>query len=289
LRAYFLVLILRKPLSLINSIACFNICKDQTMWECGLEPLHVETRGHVLWLTICRQERRNAINGEVLDALRRAMAAADASVHAIVLTGSGEKAFCAGADLNSGAAFRVDYSHPYQAYADLLRAARRSTVPLIARVNGACMAGGMGLLAMCDMAVASSTATFGLPEVKVGVFPAQVLAVLQHQLPRRLLNEMCLTGEPITAQRALDAGLVNYVAAPDALDATLDALLARLLDKSPAAIRRGLYTLKQIETLPFEQAMAFAESQIGLFAQTDDAKEGQLAFREKRAPQWSGT
>ncbi len=261
------------------------------MWECGLEPLHVETRGHVLWLTICREERRNAINGEVLDALRQALAlaAADASVHAIVLTGSGEKAFCAGADLNSGAAFKFDYSQPYQAYADLLRAARRSTVPLIARVNGACMAGGMGLLAMCDMAVASSTATFGLPEVKVGVFPAQVLAVLQHQLPRRLLNEMCLTGEPITAQRALDAGLVNTVAAPDALDTTLAALLARLLDKSPAAIRRGLYTLKQIETLPFEQAMAFAESQIGLFAQTDDAKEGQLAFREKRAPQWSGT
>jgi enoyl-CoA hydratase/carnithine racemase len=254
-----------------------------------LEPLHVETRGHVLWLTICREERRNAINGEVLDALRQALAAADASVHAVVLTGRGEKAFCAGADLNSGAAFKFDYAQPYQAYADLLRAARRSTVPLIARVNGACMAGGMGLLAMCDMAVASSTATFGLPEVKVGVFPAQVLAVLQHQLPRRLLNEMCLTGEPITAQRALDAGLVNYVAAPDALDTTLDALLARLLDKSPAAIRRGLYMLKQIEALPFEQAMAFAESQIGLFAQTDDAKEGQLAFREKRAPQWSGT
>jgi enoyl-CoA hydratase/carnithine racemase len=254
-----------------------------------LEPLHVETRGHILWLTICREERRNAINAEVLDALRQALADADASVHAIVLTGSGEKAFCAGADLTSGAAFSFDYSQPYQAYADLLRAARRSTVPLIARVNGVCMAGGMGLLAMCDMAVASSTATFGLPEVKVGVFPAQVLAVLQHQLPRRLLNEMCLTGEPITAQRALDAGLVNYVAAPDALDTTLDALLARLLDKSPAAIRRGLYMLKQIETLPFEQAMAFAESQIGLFAQTDDAKEGQLAFREKRTPQWSGT
>jgi enoyl-CoA hydratase/carnithine racemase len=166
--------------------------------------------------------------------------------------------------------------------------ARRSTVPLVARVNGACMAGGMGLLAMCDMAVASSSATFGLPEVKVGVFPAQVLAVLQHQLPRRLLNEMCLTGEPITAQRALDAGLVNQVAEPGALDSTLDALLARLLDKSPAAIRRGLYTLKQIETLPFEQAMAFAESQIGLIAQTEDAREGQLAFREKRAPQWTG-
>lgn len=256
-----------------------------------MEPLHVETRGHVLWLTICREERRNAINNEVLDGLRQALTRAetDASIHAIVLTGSGDKAFCAGADLNSGAAFSLDYAQPYQAYADLLRLARRSIVPLVARVNGACMAGGMGLLAMCDMAVASSAATFGLPEVKVGVFPAQVLAVLQHQLPRRLLNQMCLTGEPISAQRALDAGLVNAVAAPGELDSTLDAFLARLLDKSPSAIRRGLYMLKQIETLPFEQAMAFGESQIGLFAQTDDAREGQLAFREKRLPQWSGT
>ncbi|MES2317076.1 MAG: enoyl-CoA hydratase/isomerase family protein [Pseudomonadota bacterium] len=255
-----------------------------------MEALRVEVRGHVLWLTICREERRNAINAEVINALRQAIfsAESDPAVHAIVLTGSGEKAFCSGADLNTGTAFSFDYAQPYQAFAELLRAARRCTVPLIARVNGACMAGGMGLLAMCDMAVATNTATFGLPEVKVGLFPAQVLAVLQHQLPRRLLNEMCLSGEPITAQRALDAGLVNYVAEAGALDATLAALLARLLDKSPAAIRRGLYTLKHIETLPFEEAMAFAESQIGLFAQTEDAKEGQLAFREKRTPRWSG-
>jgi enoyl-CoA hydratase/carnithine racemase len=151
------------------------------------------------------------------------------------------------------------------------------------------MAGGMGLLAMCDLAVASNNATFGLPEVKVGLFPAQVLSVLQHQLPRRVLNELCLTGEALTAQRALDLGLVNHVAAPHALDARLNTLLAQILDKSPIAIRRGLYTLKQLETLPFEQSAAFAESQIGLFAITDDAREGQLAFRDKRRPQWSGS
>jgi enoyl-CoA hydratase/carnithine racemase len=161
-------------------------------------------------------------------------------------------------------------------------------VPLIARVNGACMAGGMGLLAMCDLAVASRTATFGLPEVKVGVFPAQVLAALQNLLPRRVLNELCLTGETIDAERALSIGLVNHLADADALDATLGALLARLLDKSPSAIRRGLYTLKHTEHLGFEQAVAFTESQIGLFALTEDAQEGQAAFREKRTPNWTG-
>ena len=251
--------------------------------------LLIEQRGQALWLTIQREERRNAINGAVLEALTAALADAsrNTAVRAVVLTGAGTRAFCAGADLQSGQSFRFDYSQPHQGLADLFRQARRCTVPLIARVNGACMAGGMGLLAMCDMAVASRSAMFGLPEVKVGLFPAQVLGVLQHQLPRRVLNELCLTGEPMSANRALAAGLINDVAEPEALDAAVDALLARLLDKSPSAIRRGLYTLKQVEHLSFEQAMAFTESQIGLFALTEDAQEGQAAFREKRAPNWT--
>jgi enoyl-CoA hydratase/carnithine racemase len=137
---------------------------------------------------------------------------------------------------------------------------------------------------MCDLAVAASHAVFGLPEVKVGVFPAQVLSVLQHLIPRRLLVEMCLSGEPISSAQALQHGLVNYV--DEDLDGRLQWLLDRLLDKSPAAIRRGLYTLKAVESMAFEPAMSFTESQIALFALTDDAKEGQQAFREKRRPVW---
>jgi enoyl-CoA hydratase/carnithine racemase len=254
------------------------------------QELVVEQRGHVLWLTIQREERRNAINGAVLGGLRQALVQAgqDPAVRAVVLTGAGTRAFCAGADVQCGHSFRFDYGLRQRGVADVVGYARRCTVPLIARVNGACMAGGMGLLAMCDLAVASRTATFGLPEVKVGVFPAQVLAALQNLLPRRVLNELCLTGETIDAERALSIGLVNHLADADALDATLGALLARLLDKSPSAIRRGLYTLKHTEHLGFEQAVAFTESQIGLFALTEDAQEGQAAFREKRTPNWTG-
>ena len=250
--------------------------------------LLVEMRDRVMWLTINRAERRNAINGNVLLGLRQALEDANQnkSLRAVVLTGAGERAFCSGADLQEPS-FQFDYSEPYQWFADLLRAARRSTVPLIARVNGACMAGGMGLLAMCDLAVAARSATFGLPEVKVGVFPAQVLAMLQHQLPRRVLTEMCITGEPLDAQQALAYNLINHLAEDD-LDAKLDWLLARLQDKSPSAIRRGLYTLKQIEAMPFEASMAFTESQIGLFALTEDCREGVAAFIEKRQPNWSG-
>ncbi|WP_432262296.1 enoyl-CoA hydratase/isomerase family protein [Cupriavidus sp. TMH.W2] len=252
------------------------------------EELLGEVRGAVLWLTINRPERRNAINPAVLDGLHAGIgrANADDGIRAVVITGAGDQAFCAGADLQTGTSFAFDYSEPGQRLADLLRRARRSNVPLIARVNGACMAGGMGLMAMCDMAVASDRAVFGLPEVKVGVFPAQVLSVLQHLVPRRVLNELCLCGEPLSAQEALAAGLVNHVSAD--LDGKLEWLLGRLLDKSPAAIRRGLYTLKHIDAMSFEQSMAFTESQIGLFAMTEDAREGQLAFREKRKPNWTG-
>jgi enoyl-CoA hydratase/carnithine racemase len=250
--------------------------------------LLVERRGPVLWLTIQREERRNAISHAVLSQMTVAIdaAQADRALRAIVVTGAGTKAFCAGADLQAAQAFTTDYSEPYASMALLLRRAKAGNLPLVARVNGACMAGGMGLLAMCDMAVAASHAVFGLPEVKVGVFPAQVLSVLQHLVPRRKLAELCLTGEPLTSAQALEYGLVNYI--DDDLDARLDWLLQRLLDKSPAAIRRGLYTMKKIEAMAFEESVAFTESQIALFTLTEDAKEGQQAFQQRRKPQWKG-
>jgi len=242
----------------------------------------------VLWLTICREERRNAMSHAVLAAMGEAIARAqdDRALRAIVVTGAGSKAFCAGADLQAAQAFTTDYSEPHGHFARVLRQARASNVPLVARVNGTCMAGGMGLLAMCDLAVAAPHALFGLPEVKVGVFPAQVLSVLQHLVPRRKLAELCITGEPIDARQALEIGLVNYV--DEDLDGRTDWLLQRVLDKSPAAIRRGLYTMKHVEAMAFEESMAFTESQIALFTLTEDAKEGQAAFQQKRKPDWKG-
>jgi enoyl-CoA hydratase/carnithine racemase len=250
--------------------------------------LKAERRGPVLWLTIQREERRNAMNHAVLAGMAQAIDAAqsDRELRAIVVTGAGQKAFCAGADLQVAQAFTSDYSEPYGHFAQLIRRAKASHLPLIARVNGACMAGGMGLLAMCDLAVAARHAVFGLPEVKVGVFPAQVLTVLQHLIPRRPLAELCLCGESITADDALAMGLLNYV--DDDVDQRLEWLLARLVDKSPAAIRRGLYTMKKIESMAFEESMSFTESQIALFTLTEDAKEGQAAFQQKRKPEWKG-
>ena len=251
----------------------------------------IEKRGAVQWIIINREERRNAMNDVVCERIMEGLAAAtnDPDIRAVVLTGAGDKAFCAGADLSAGSgSFKYDYSKVGVPFVQLMKAARNLTLPLIARVNGHAMAGGMGMLGMCDMAIAVDNARFGMPEVKVGVFPMQIMAVLQRLIPNRKLYEMALTGEPVTAAEALDLGLVNYVVPAAELDTKLTWLLNRLLDKSPTAIRRGKYAMRQTEDLSFDNAAVFMEAQIGVLALTEDAAEGRAAFIEKRTPNWPG-
>ena len=169
-----------------------------------------------------------------------------------------------------------------------MKQARDLTLPLIARVNGHAMAGGLGMVGMCDMAIAADHARFGMPEVKVGIFPMQIMAILQKIIPPRKCYEMALTGEPIDAAEALTLGLVNHVVPKAELDAKVDWLLGRLLDKSPTAIRRGKYAMRQTEALDFDHAAVFMEGQIGTLALTEDAAEGRRAFIEKRKPDWPG-
>jgi methylglutaconyl-CoA hydratase len=251
----------------------------------------IEKRDHALWITINRPDKRNAINAGVITGIVKGYRDAhdDPDVRLIVLTGAGDKAFCAGADLQqSSGAFAHDFSRPNVDYADLLRLAQNATKPAIARVNGVCMAGGMGLLCMTDMAVAADHVLFGLPEVKVGVFPMQVMSLLQRIAPRRLIHEWALTGEPFDAHAALAAGLLNYVVPASELDAKVDWLAGRIIDKSPTAIRRGKYAMRAIASMSFDESIAYTESQIALLAMTEDAKEGMKAFAEKRKPVWPG-
>lgn len=253
--------------------------------------LLTELRGNALWLTINREERRNAMSPAVLTGIRAGIerALADPAIRVVVLTGCGTKAFCAGADLAKGSgSFQYDPSVPHLDYADLLRFAWAAPVPMIARVNGHCMAGGMGLLSMCDMAVAADNASFGLPEVKIGVFPAQVLSVMQHLIGARKLAEMCITGEPVDAREAERIGLVNYAVPAAELDAKTAWLIERVVSKSPTAIRRGKAMMRAAADMSFEQAISYLETQIMTLALTQDAKEGRAAFIEKRAPNWTG-
>ena len=250
-----------------------------------------QKRGQAYWIIINRAEKRNALNADVIAGISKGYRDAheDKDVRVIVLTGTGDKAFCAGADLqNTGAAFATDYSKPNVDYADLLRLSQNATKPAIARVGGACLAGGMGLLCMTDMAVAADHAIFGLPEVKVGVFPMQVMSLLQSMVPPRLVNEWALTGEPFDAKAAQVAGLLNYVVPATELDAKVEWLISRIVDKSPSAIRRGKYAMRAIASMSFDESIAYTESQIALLAMTEDAKEGLRAFAEKRKPSWTG-
>jgi enoyl-CoA hydratase/carnithine racemase len=249
-----------------------------------------EVKGAAFWITINRPDKRNAINAEVVQGIRQgyAQAHANPAIRVIVLTGAGDKAFCAGGDLQPDKGFVFDLSQPNVPYADMLRQARQATLPSIARVNGVCMAGGMGLLGMTDMAVCADHVQFGLPEVKVGVFPMQVLSVLQGLVPARKLHEWALSGEPFSAQEALNAGLVNHVVPASELDQKAQWLIDRLVDKSPTAIRRGKYAMRAVADMGFEQALAHTESQIALLTQTEDAKEGLAAFNDKRQPVWTG-
>ncbi len=247
------------------------------------------TRGKARWITINRAERRNALNPGVLDSIRAAVEQADrdASLRAIVLTGAGDKAFCAGADLTAGAeAFTAGADEPTTDFGRLARVARNVGLPIIGRINGACVAGGMGLMALCDMCVVADHARFGLPEGKVGVFPFQVLAYLRHMIHPRHVNELCFTGDLIDASRAREIGIANYVVSQPELDAKVDWLVDRVGAMSPAALRRGKYAMAALESMEFSEALAFAETQIAIAANTRDAQEGRAAFTEKRPPRW---
>lgn len=249
-----------------------------------------ERRGAALRITLNRPERRNAINAELLAGVSAGFRAAlaDPAVRAVVLTGAGDKAFCAGADLAPGGSFDFDFAQPRSAYGDLLRLSQDCPLPIIAAVNGHCLAGGMGFLAMADIAVAVEGAKFGLPEVKIGLFPMQVMSLLGRLVPPRLVREWALTGELFDAGTARQAGLLNHVVASGDLEAKVDDLVAMLARRSPSAIRRGKYALQALQGMSFAEALAFAEGQIGLMTLTGDAREGLAAFNDKREPAFRG-
>jgi enoyl-CoA hydratase/carnithine racemase len=257
------------------------------------EALKIERRGAALWMTIDRPEKRNALNDEVFAGINKAlqMSEADEAVRALVITGSGDKAFCSGADLDpNNSAFAKGLAEPRHPGGQTYRALMNHPKPVIARINGACMAGGMGLLAAADLVVAADHARFGLPEVKVGVFPMMVDALLIGRvgLSDRDLCELSFLGDPIDAQRALAMKLITRVVPAAQLDAEIDGMLETIATRSPTALRMGKFAIGQMRGMTGEAALAYAETQIRLLGLTEDAREGVLAFSEKRSPNWTG-
>lgn len=256
------------------------------------EPVLIERRGAVQWITINREERRNALNEKVALGIQAGLDAAEAdkSVRAVVLTGAGDKAFCAGGDLQlqaDGTPFTIDAADPRHYVARLLRRMDACRLPIIARVNGPALAGGFGILCACDLAVAREDAKLGVTEVKVGIFPMMILPYLLRIVSYRRLMELCITGELITGAEAVADDIVNYAVPYEELDQKLDWLLSRVTDKSPTGIRLGKQALGKIREMSTDSALEYAQFMLANMTRTKDAREGMVAFNEKRAPNWT--
>ncbi len=256
------------------------------------QPVSLERRESALWITIDREARRNALNEAVAQGICAGLDAAEAdrTIRAVVLTGAGDKAFCAGGDLQlqaDGTPFTIDAADPRHYIARLLRRMDACRLPLIARVNGHALAGGFGLVCACDLAVAREDALVGVTEVKVGLFPMMILPYLLRVVSYRRMMELCVTGEPIPASEAATYGIVNYAVAGADLDARLDWLLGRVVDKSPTGIRLGKQALAKIREMSTDGALEYAQFMLANMARTNDAREGFAAFNEKRPPRWT--
>ncbi len=254
--------------------------------------VRIERAGEVFTIVIDRETRRNALNEAVALGIIAGLdeAEADRSVRAVVLTGAGDKAFCAGGDLQpaaDGTPFAIDAADPRHYVARLLRRMDACRLPLVARVNGHALAGGFGLVCACDLVVAREDALLGVTEVKVGLFPMMILPYLLRILPYRTMMEMCLTGEPLKASDAIGGSLVNYVVAAGELDAKTHWLVNRLTGKSPTGIRLGKQALAKIREMSTDSALEYAQFMLANMARTEDAREGFAAFSEKRAPNWT--
>jgi enoyl-CoA hydratase/carnithine racemase len=251
----------------------------------------VVQEGVVCRITIDRESEHNTMTDAVMSDLQHAFQAAEhmQGARVIVLTGAGQKTFCAGGKLkptSDGSPFALEpgrFDHPV---ADLFRAMDRCNLPIIARVNGGAFGGGVGLVCACDFAVSVDTAKFGTTEARVGVFPMMILPLLMRVISRRRLQEMCFFAERFDAHEALRLEIVNRVVAEDVLDAAVDELVVKLVANSPVALRMGRRAFAAMSDLSLHDALNLAQTILPIMSQSEDTKEGMLAFAERRSPQW---
>ncbi|MEA2000501.1 MAG: enoyl-CoA hydratase-related protein [Actinomycetota bacterium] len=253
--------------------------------------LRYETDGPRANLTIDDPERRNPMSLETMAALTHAVedATADDEVRVIVITGAGDKAFSAGGDLAGRFVDAPLADHGARGeLANLFRALRRCGKPVIARVNGHAIAGGFGLAAACDIVIAVEGATFGTPEIHVGLWPMMISAILQRLMPRRAALELMLTGRRIDAEEARRLGVVSRVVPVSELDAAVDETVDKLIAVSPAILAFGKDAFYAIEDMPLDAALDHLHTGLTAISMTEDAAEGVASFVEKRDPEWRG-
>lgn len=251
-----------------------------------------EASDGVATLTINRPERRNALTWDVVRLLRERLAdaKADKDVRVVVLTGAGDKAFCAGADLSGmaeGAAF-LELHEGRGGMAALFEDLWSLGKPTIAKVRGYALAGGFGLALACDLVVAAADAQFGTPEIDVGLWPYMITVPLCRSMAPKRALELMLTGRRVSAEEADRIGFLTRVVPVEELDNAVASLAAQLVAKPPAVTRMGRDSFYRVWDSSAAEALALLHAQLTLTTLTEDSQEGLAAFAEKRPPRWTG-
>lgn len=244
--------------------------------------------GNVAYLTINREEKRNSISSDAIELFGKYLdrAQSDETVRAVCVTGSGDRVFCSGADLGGGMAKGgLDTFHEY---ANLLKKLSSFPKPTVAKINGHCLAGGTGFMLACDIVIAKEEAKFGTPEVNVGLFPLMIGALIFRNVLRKKAMEMVLLGDKLTAQEALDMGMVTRVVPADRLDDEVDEVLKKLSTKSPIGMKIGKEAFYEMQDMPMGEAVDYLADKLKEVAATKDAVEGITAFLQKREPKFTG-
>jgi enoyl-CoA hydratase/carnithine racemase len=247
--------------------------------------LRYRVAGAVATIALDDPDTRNALSDALLGELLAAFAAArdDASVRCVVLASTHATVFSSGGDLaNFANADTTLFPQLFELIAQLGK-------PVICAASGHVLAGALGLALACDLVIASERATFGTPELNVGLFPFMVSALLARHVGRKVCSELLLLGERIDAHEARRVGIVNRVVAPDELDAAVDAWAQRLASFSPVVMALGKDALAQTRDMPLGDALELLRSRLVTTLATDDAREGVAAFLERREPRWSAS
>ncbi len=258
----------------------------------ALEQVLVAVETNVATVTLNRPEQRNPLSAGMLRDLAAAFrwCQGEPAVRAVVLTGAGDRAFCAGADLASfdGGMTDLERHRSRDLFVELFVLMETLGKPIVGRINGHALAGGLGLACSCDLLVSTDTATFGTPEINVGIWPMMIQAILSRNLPRKVLLEMEMLGDRWTATQLQSIGMINRVVPHDHLDSAVKDITDKLVKKSPAAMRLGRNSFYRQQDMEFRAALAYLHSQFTLITLTEDSREGIKAFFEKREPDFKG-